>query len=80
MFALIRRCLGIRVVISADEAIEIAREYCREHDFPWLEPVEISLRLRSYEIWTNAQSIGSNSWIVVNCSTGEIQEAGFSPR
>lgn len=80
MLALIRRCLGIRVVISRDEALEIARAYCRVHEFPWFEPVKISLGLRAYEIWTNAHSIGANSWIVVDCSTGEIQDATFSTR
>lgn len=72
---------------AAHEALVAARATAAAEGWPWREPVRVQRR-RSWfffgrarwEVWTNADSIGSNVRIVIDETTGEVQEKHFLSR
>lgn len=80
MFALLRRVLGIRVLVSKDEALRIAKTHCLSQSWPWLDPVHGVLAVRSYTFITNASFKGGNVTIRVDCSTGAVTSAAYANR
>ena len=67
-------------IIPKDQAITIAQNECTKHEWPWLEPIEVSSRWRTWIVYTNGRSRGGNARIVVDKETGQIIESGFLPR
>jgi hypothetical protein len=73
--------------VTADEALIAARATAAAEGWPWREPVQVR-RKRSWfffgparwEVWTNADSIGSNVRIVIDEASGEVQEKRFLSR
>jgi hypothetical protein len=80
MLALLRWCLGIRVLISREKALEIAKAHCLDQAWPWVEPVPIVLVVRNYEMMTNSGMRGGNVTIRVDCSTGAVTGAAYANR
>jgi hypothetical protein len=80
MFSFLRWCLGIRVLISRERALEIAKEHCLAQAWPWVEPVHIVLVVRNYEMMTNSGMRGGNVTIRVDCSTGAVTRAAHANR
>ncbi len=78
MFSFLRWCLGIRVLISREKALEIAKAHCL--DQAWVEPVPIVLVVRNYEMMTNSGMRGGNVTIRVDCSTGAVTGAAYANR
>ena len=75
------------MTISEDEAIERARACAEQHGWAWREPVRASLSRayvvfgrRRYEIWSNAERLGSNASILVDGEDGSIIAAHWRPR
>jgi hypothetical protein len=73
--------------VTADEVQAVARAAAIAEGWPWEEPVRVR-RQRSWlffgrarwEVWTNADSMGSNVRVVIDETTGEIQEKHFLSR
>lgn len=73
--------------MTDEEALATARAVALVEGWPWQEPVQVKRR-RSWfffgppywEIWTNADSIGSNVRIVIDETTGEVEEKRFLSR
>lgn len=80
MMSLIRRLLQIQVLLSEDDAIQIAKKHCEVRNWPWLEPVHILLRLRTYEILTHATHLGGNVTVYIHCTTGTVTESAYANR
>jgi uncharacterized membrane protein YkoI len=70
--------------ISREEAVEIARERALQNDWPFQEPVHVSLETYQkgacYWIMTNAMMKGGNANFRIDATTGEIIGQGFPPR
>jgi hypothetical protein len=80
MLSIVRWFLGVRVVISKEDALRIAKEHCLSQSWPWNEPVHIILAVRNYEIMTNAAFKGGNVSIRIDCSTGVVTFAAYADR
>lgn len=80
MMALLRRMLHIQVCISRADAVQIAKQHCELQDWPWLEPIFMTLGLRNYEIMTNSSYKGGNATIRIDCTTGRITGSGYADR
>lgn len=73
--------------MTADEALNLARAVAAAEGWPWQEPVR-ARRQRAWlffgstrwEIWTNAESLGSNVCVVIDEASGEVKEKRFLPR
>lgn len=73
--------------VTADEALNLARAVAAAEGWPWQEPVQVRRQRRwlffgsaRWEIWTNADSLGSNVRIVIDDASGEVEEKHFLPR
>ena len=73
--------------MRAEEALGLARAAAISEGWPWQEPVRVR-RQRAWlffgrtrwEIWTNADSLGSNVRIVIDEATRQVEEKRFLPR
>jgi hypothetical protein len=73
--------------VTADEALGLARATALAEGWPWQEPARerrqrawVLFGRARWEIWTNADSMGSNVRIVIDEGTGQILEKRFLPR
>lgn len=80
MFGWIRALLRIEVRVSELEAVGAAKAYCEQHGWSWVEPIEVKLGLRKYVVVTNADGVGGNIFLSVDCATGVVSSHGPSPR
>lgn len=67
-------------VISAEEAVHIARAAVADRGWAWREPVKVTETLRSYRFWTNTDYRGGNVFIHVDARTGEVTKLVVAPR
>lgn len=67
-------------VITKEQALVIAQQFCKERNWYWMEPVNIKLGLRGWRIYTNSYSRGSNITILIHRDTGEVLKARYAPR
>ncbi len=72
--------------VTEERAIEIARDRAIQEGWPWMEPAA-AVRMRPSRLgrtaWTvrsPGNVIGRGVWVIVDAKTGEIWQAGFSPR
>ena len=65
---------------SKEDVREAAKAECHRRGWPWVEPVHVQRRLRSWHVLTNAHYIGGNVSISVDAKTGEVSTAVFYPR
>jgi hypothetical protein len=80
MLTMIRRLLGIRLALTEEDALRIAKKHCLDREWEWLEPIRVSFGVSGYRIMTNANVIGGNISLWVNGMTGEVSSAGPAPR
>ena len=71
-------------MLSKQEVIEIARKAASQQNWTWLEPVIaerswLSL-FRNWNIRTNANKKGANTYITIDGRNGKIIRKGFAPR
>lgn len=66
--------------ISKEDAIQIAKNLCTEHDWLWLEPIAVVSRLGSWIVRTNDGWRGSGAFIKISKKSGEIISAEYYPR
>jgi len=76
------RRLGIvaKPNISQEDAISIALRECERRGWPWSEPVHIEEWLTAWHFRTNANMLGGNVMIAIDCRTGVVRKAGFARR
>jgi len=73
-------------MISAPEAVEIARARALEKGWCFAEPVQTFERrawsgaVSRYEIETNAGRLGTKARFVIDAQTGAILSEGYLPR
>jgi hypothetical protein len=73
-------------MISAEDALEIARRRAADNGWRFGEPFSVLLRRgwraknNRYEIETNAGRLGTKARFVIEASTGHILEEGYIPR
>lgn len=72
--------------MTADEAIERARQIARERQWTWEPPIR-ARRRRSlfvgparWEVWSNADMRGSNVRVVIDDATGKVLTRVLLPR
>ena len=72
--------------MTAEQAITRAQAIALERDWPWLPPVR-AVRRRSlfigparWEVWSNADMLGSNVRVVIDDATGKVLTQAFLPR
>ena len=80
MLRLLRNVLMIPVSLSAPQAVEAAKRFCDAQGWPWRTPIRVTLGLRKYRVVTNADAVGGNIFLDVDCSTGDASGHGPSPR
>ena len=78
--SLLRWCLRIQVLLSKEDALKIARQHCLKQSWPWLEPVQVVLLVRDYEVFTNANIKGGNATIRIDGLRGVVTSAAYAPR
>jgi hypothetical protein len=73
--------------VTADEALDVARAVAAAEGWPWQEPVAVRRQKSwiffgsaSWEVRTNAESLGSNVRIVIDEATGQVTDKHFLPR
>ena len=66
--------------VSQEEAIQIAFAESQRHGWLWREPVMVDDMRGSWLVTSNATSIGLNVSVWIDQQTGEITNAGFTPR
>lgn len=76
---IVRRILRIPA-LSREEILEIARAECARREWPWQEPVHVSVGLREADVVTNANSLGANYVIVVDPRDGRVVSAAVRAR
>lgn len=80
MFWLLRTVLFIRVRVSREEAIRLARQHCEAKGWAWCEPVSFSLNLRAYRFMTKCDCRGGNIFGAVDARTGAVRARPPTPR
>jgi hypothetical protein len=80
VLATLRALLGIRIGVSRADALRIAREHCEVQGWPWNEPVLVSLGLRCYSLFTNANYRGGNVTVRIDAESGTVLSASFAQR
>lgn len=73
---ILRRLLGLpEFRLTKDDALRAAMDEAESREWRWGEPVLVRETLRTYQVWTNAQSRGGNVSIEVAGSDGRIVSA-----
>ena len=71
-------------MLSKQEIIEIAKKAALEQNWTWLEPISAERSwqsfFRNWDIRTNADKIGTNIYMTIDCRNGKIIRKGFAPR
>jgi hypothetical protein len=65
--------------LSKDDATAIARAEFGRRDWSWNEPVRISRSLFGWRVWSNANVIDANAWLMI-ARDGRIRKAGLTGR
>ena len=66
--------------ISQEEALQIAFAESQRQGWIWREPVDVDSVDGLWFVTSNARSAGVNVFVRIDQQTGEITNAGFSPR
>ncbi len=66
--------------ITNAEALEAAKQACRESGRIWEDPTEVTETIDEYRILTNADSLGANLIIRVDAESGRVLEIATNPR
>jgi len=75
-----RLVFRIEAKISADQAVEIARQACLDNDWLWKEPIDITENLDTFKIKTNTLTTGGNAYFTISVSNGEILRSEIARR
>gem|GEM_PF-4930025 len=67
-------------VISAEQAVLIARQACETRGWAWRGTIRVWSRWGKWVVRTNAQARGANVEIVINQQTGTVVNASYAPR
>ena len=76
----LRSLLRIQPTVTADRAIESAKQVCAERGWPWSEPVATRESLRDIRVWTNSGHRGGNVIIRIDIESGELKHASYAER
>lgn len=71
---LFRRLLGITTKFNAEQAQDLACRAARERGVVFTQPFQVASRLKGYLIISNADVLGGNVTVVVDCRTGQVGE------
>jgi hypothetical protein len=73
--------------VTADEALDLARTVAAAEGWAWQEPVRVRRQKSwiffgpaSWEVWTNAGSLGCNVRIVIDDGSRQVVVKRFLPR
>ncbi len=66
--------------ITRAEALEAAKNACRESGRLWEDPTEVTETSDEYRILTNANSLGANLIIRVDAVSGRVLEIATNAR
>jgi len=73
--------------MTAERAEAVAKAAAADEGWPWQDPVRVRRQRRwlfigptRWEVWTNADSLGSNVRVVIDDASGDVKEKHFLPR
>ena len=80
LIAIFRSKKTIPDIVTKEDALKLAHEYCLENNLPWMEKIQIYSKGYKWVIHSHYPCIGGNVWVEISKRTGEILGAGFAPR
>lgn len=78
--ALLTRFFRGDKLLSEEDAVKIAREYCIGENLAWIEPIMVRYWCGSCTVWTNYGARGNNVWIKIDTQSGAVLGKGVTPK